>query len=140
MTDDIYGRLRSALEDIRPPGMVSAYLFGSHARGTPHRESDVDVGVLFDPERTSGRSERGRRSTRLASELIGALHRNEVQVVSLLDVSPELASRVLREGRAVFVPEPGRDRSLARQILLRAADLDPFLRRNRAVKLEVLRR
>jgi len=28
-------------------GIVSVYLFGSHAEGRAHRESDVDLGVLL---------------------------------------------------------------------------------------------
>jgi predicted nucleotidyltransferase len=42
----------SRLEDILSavlrafPGVVSTYLYGSHAAGRAHRESDVDVGVL----------------------------------------------------------------------------------------------
>ena len=29
------------------PGLVSPYLFGSHAEGRSHRESDIDVAVLL---------------------------------------------------------------------------------------------
>ena len=50
-------------DSAEPAGVVSAYLFGSHARGTAHRESDVDVAVLNDapPELAAGVVSRGRR-------------------------------------------------------------------------------
>jgi predicted nucleotidyltransferase len=35
--------LRGTFERLRPPGLVAGYLFGSHAAGSAHRESDVDV-------------------------------------------------------------------------------------------------
>ena len=30
------------------PGVAAGYLFGSEARGNPHRDSDVDIAVLLD--------------------------------------------------------------------------------------------
>ena len=40
-------QLARRLMESRPHGVASAYLFGSHAAGRAHRESDVDVGVLL---------------------------------------------------------------------------------------------
>ena len=40
--------LRFPLSRQPTAGLVAAYLFGSHAEGRPHRESDVDLGVLLD--------------------------------------------------------------------------------------------
>lgn len=122
------------------PGLVSVRLFGSHARGTAHRESDVDVGVVFDRGALPSRAERSEASVELSSELIGALHQNEVQVVSLLDAPPELAARAVLEGTSVYCADPDADRSFVRTTLLRHADLIPFLRRTREAKLEALRR
>jgi predicted nucleotidyltransferase len=45
---DVESRLASFFAAASPSGVVSAYLFGSHAAGRAHRESDVDVGVLLD--------------------------------------------------------------------------------------------
>jgi predicted nucleotidyltransferase len=53
--------------------VVSAYLFGSHAAGSAHRESDVDVGVVLDCAVHGTRAARFDERVRLASELIGAL-------------------------------------------------------------------
>jgi predicted nucleotidyltransferase len=41
---DVEGALKRVLAHATLPGLVSAYLFGSHADGRVHRESDVDVG------------------------------------------------------------------------------------------------
>jgi hypothetical protein len=45
---DLDRRLTAALQGVEAEGVVSAYLFGSHAEARAHRESDVDVGVLLD--------------------------------------------------------------------------------------------
>ena len=39
-------------------GLVSVYLFGSHAEDRPHRESDVDVAILLDRRRCQTTRER----------------------------------------------------------------------------------
>lgn len=122
------------------PEVVSVRLFGSHARGTAHRESDVDVGVVFDRETLPSREERSEAAMELSSELIGVLHENEVQVVSLVDVPPELAAKAVLEGTSVHCADPDADRGFVRQTLLRHADLAPFLRRTRETKLDALRR
>lgn len=136
---DVADTLARHLEASPPEGVVSVYLFGSEAADRAHRESDVDLGVIFDRDVLPGRSGRSEAALRLSSDLIGVLHRNDVQVVSLLDVTPELASTAVREGRPVFCADPGSDRREVRDLLLRAADLAPFLRRTRRTKLEALR-
>jgi predicted nucleotidyltransferase len=62
-------RLSSALNGAE--GVVAAYLFGSHAEGNDHRESDVDVGVLLD-RRLSTSQARFESSQRLAADLASA--------------------------------------------------------------------
>lgn len=126
------------------PEVVSVRLFGSHARGTSHRESDVDVGVVFDRVTLPSRKERSEAALDLSSELIGVLHENEVQVVSLVDAPPELAAKAVLEGTSVYCSvycaDADADRSFVRTTLLRHADLAPFLRRTRETKLDGLRR
>jgi hypothetical protein len=46
--DDVAARLSRLFQATQSPGMISVYLFGSHAEHRAHRESDVDVGVLLD--------------------------------------------------------------------------------------------
>jgi predicted nucleotidyltransferase len=61
----------------RPVGVVSVYLYGSRARGTPHRESDTDVAVLLDYAAIRTRKDRARFRVELMSTLIHELTDNK---------------------------------------------------------------
>jgi hypothetical protein len=76
----------------------------------------------------------------LTAELIARLHLNAVDLVVLNDVPPLFARRVVSEGHRVFCADVEADAGFTRDILLRAADLEPWLRRMAALKLEALRR
>lgn len=136
----IEDRLRAYFGGQTRFGIESAYLFGSHAAGRPHRESDIDVGVLLDRARHPTREERFEVRVRLGSDLIDALDSNEVDVVVLNDAPPTLGRRIVIEGRRVFRADPEADHRYVRDVQLRAADLRPFLERTRRIKLETLRR
>ena len=132
--------IREYLERHRPLGLVSAYLFGSEGRGTAHRDSDVDIGIVLDPRTVSGPAERARVMERLATELIAVTHRNEVDVVSLTDAPPELAAAVVTSGQRLNCPDPEGDHEFVRNALLRYGDIRPFLERMRRTKLLTLAR
>jgi predicted nucleotidyltransferase len=120
-------------------GIVSAYLFGSRARGEQHRESDVDIAVLVDRQRH--RSPRARHELRIhvAGALIHVLGTNLIDLVVLNDAPPLLARHIVTQGVRVFCSDPESDRIFARDAMLRAADLAPFLARTARRKLESLR-
>jgi predicted nucleotidyltransferase len=121
-------------------GVVSAYLFGSRSSSRAHRQSDVDVAVLLDWKSHSTGRDRFDERLRLSSELMAALSINEVDVVVLNDAPPPLAAKIVTTGTRVFCSDLERDRAFVRDIQLRAADLLPFLRRARRVKLAVISR
>jgi predicted nucleotidyltransferase len=123
----------------RVPGLVSAYLFGSVAEGRAHRESDVDVGLLLAPDVYPRPRDRFEVRLRLSDRLRAALGR-EVDVVILNDTPPTLARRIMTAGERVVVLDREADHTFLRTTLSRAADLEPFLRRTRRVKLSALRR
>ncbi len=80
------------------PGVAAVYLFGSVARGTAHRESDVDVGVLYDRRPPvslvgSALTDEAELSERLATE---------VQVIVMNAAPPDLVHRILRDGLLVL--------------------------------------
>ncbi len=126
-------------EESAPPGIVSAYLHGSHAAGRSHGESDVDVGVLVDRAAYPTAEARWDLRVRLTSELMGALGVNEIDLVILNDVSPELGRAVIR-GIRVFCAEAAADHEFVRDVQLLAADLVPWLERMRRLHLrEILR-
>lgn len=137
--DDPAARLHRYFEQALIPGLVSAYLFGSVARGMEHRESDVDVGILLDRSRHADRADRSALRIDLTSALIHVLGRNVVDVVVLNDAPPELGRKVVTQGERVYCRAGEADHAFVRDVQLRAADLAPFLRRMRRIKLEALK-
>jgi predicted nucleotidyltransferase len=116
------GDLR-ARADQAPPDVVALYLFGSVARGSASAESDIDLGVLLA----------GRPAATLDGRLAdyeAALERalgRPVQIVILNDAPPDLAYRVLRDGRVLLE----RDRAARLRFEVRTRnlyfDLLPYL-------------
>src|SRR4051812_2625562 len=136
-TPDVSDTLRDALRAV--PGLVSAYLFGSAGTGREHRESDVDVAVLVD--HTTYPTPANRFELRLATS--AALCRatgREVDLVILNDTPPQFARRIMTEGQRLLSNDERQERAHLRMVLSRAADLEPFLRRTRAVKLRAVER
>lgn len=137
---------RTELESILVPEitavvgsrLASAYLFGSEAERRPHRESDVDIAVLLDPSDHGDRRSRFDMRILLASRLISRLGGRAVDIVVLDDAPPLLARRIVLDGVRLLCPRPDVDRDFALRIQLRAADIDPFLRRMRTIKLASL--
>jgi predicted nucleotidyltransferase len=124
---------------LRVPGLVSAYLFGSVAEERAHRDSDVDVGLLLARDAHPQARDRFEVRLRLAGGLRAAAGR-EVDVTVLNDAPPTLARRIITAGRRIVVLDREADHAFLRTTLSRAADLEPFLRRTRRVKLAALRR
>jgi predicted nucleotidyltransferase len=133
-------RLVTATREAVPAGLVSLYLFGSQADGRAHRESDVDLGVLLD--RREFPTARARFDVRLA--LSGCLStagtRRLADIVVLNDAPPHFVRRVMRDGQRLFCADLELDHAARRTALSRAADLEPFLRRMRTIKLAALAR
>lgn len=138
MDDASLDRLKSYFIEHPDLGVASVYLFGSHAEGRAHRESDVDIGILLQWERHPIRSDRFDMRIQLGSELIAVLHHNEVDVVILNDAPPILGRKIIQDGIRVFLGDPSADHAYVRDIQIRAADLEPWLRRLRKLRLEAL--
>jgi predicted nucleotidyltransferase len=122
------------LEILRPylserPEIRFAYLFGSLAKGTANRLSDVDVAVFLDPEflaRPHPEHSYGYKA-HLITELISQTRTNQIDVVILNDASPFLRFQVLRDG--IVICETNREERIRfqAQALSRYFDLKPFL-------------
>ncbi|MHB1846053.1 MAG: type VII toxin-antitoxin system MntA family adenylyltransferase antitoxin [Deltaproteobacteria bacterium] len=91
---DIAGVLTRALAGRAE--ILEAYLFGSQARGTAAAHSDVDVAVYLDEARVPA-APYGYPAA-LATDLMAALGRSDVDVVVLNRAPPLLYHRVLRDG------------------------------------------
>ncbi len=71
-------------------------LFGSHARGASGPHSDVDVAVVFDPSLSDRQRHRAR--TALIVALTRELGTDDVDVVDLDAISPDIGLAALEEG------------------------------------------
>ena len=140
LTTDIGSVLGRCLGESAPRGLVSAYLFGGHAAGRAHRESDVDVAVLLAWDVHPTVKARFDERLRLSALLGSAQRTDRIDLVVLNDVPPHLGRRIVTTGRQIFCSDPERDHAFVRDVQLRAADLEPFLSRTRQVKLDALRR
>jgi predicted nucleotidyltransferase len=123
--EPIEARLREffAREAAGEP-IVAAYLFGSVARGTDRKGSDVDVAVLYE------KSPAGLDRFALEGEIERFLRR-PVQVVSLERAPADLVHRVLRDGKLLL--DRDRSRRIAFEVRARNEyfDLEPIRRRYR---------
>jgi len=71
-------------------------LFGSHARGTSDDHSDIDVAVAFEPPISD--EQRSRARIDLVVDLTRALGTDDVDVVDLDAVRPEVGVGALEDG------------------------------------------
>lgn len=119
----LLARLASALE--ARDEVLEAYLFGSRARGPARPRSDVDVAVYID----EGRARDGVWGYRaqLATELMGALRTDDVDVVVLNRAPILLYHRVLRDGVRLFSRDLRATTTRAGQALSRYFDFLPQL-------------
>jgi predicted nucleotidyltransferase len=138
--DGLLSLLLRAFGESPPAGVVAVYLFGSHADGRAHKESDVDVGVLLDRELFPTRKARFDARLRLAGWLAGRLRPRAVDLVILNDAPPMLGRHIVATGKRIACYDEAADHAFVRDVLLRAADLEPFLRRARRLKLAALAR
>lgn len=128
IVDDDLGRRLADFFASDPRGAAAVYLFGSTARGTARRDSDIDLGILFfeTPAATLDAQ---------PYDLEAALERRigrPVEVIVLNRAPVDLRSRVLRDGQLVV--ERDRSTRIAFEVRTRneAFDLEPILRRYRA--------
>jgi len=138
LSEDMVSRVAACFERLAPPDVVSAYVFGSHGQNRPHRESDLDVGVVMDRRLRRSRRDRFEASTRLSGALQAELGFARLDLVVLDDAPPTFSRRVVLDGRRVYCRDAEDDHAFVRAVQLRAADLEPFLRRTRALKMEAL--
>lgn len=140
MAGDVLSALANLFESSTPRGVVSVYGFGSHAAGRAHRESDVDVAVLLDWVAYPDRRQRFDARLDYAGQIARALGRNDIDLVVLNDAPPHLGRAIVTGGRRVYCRDRELDHAYVRDVQIRAADLEPFLRRTRERTLAAIRR
>jgi predicted nucleotidyltransferase len=140
MASDVVSALERLFARSAPAGVISVYSFGSQSNGRAHRESDVDVAVLLDWQQFPDRQRRFAARLHYSGEVGRGLGRNDVDLVVLNDVPPQLARAIVTRGQRVYCRDLDVDHAFVRDAQLRAADLEPFLRRTRRVKLAAILR
>ena len=81
--------------------VVLAYLFGSEARGEAHKDSDVDIGVLFDKKVNS--EDYLRLEGRLIEFFSEIYPKREINIVNLNIASPLLKQVAILEGKLLYI-------------------------------------
>jgi predicted nucleotidyltransferase len=84
------------------PDVLLACLFGSQSRGSAGRLSDVDVAIVLD----GPQGRHARRRDEICADLMGVLHRNDVDVVLADRGSPLLRHRIARDGAVILARGP----------------------------------
>jgi len=108
MTEQSQDRLAAAIAGAAEslPEIQAAFLFGSHASGRVHPESDIDVAVLLEADSPGG--EPRSRFRRVFEALTTHIAADRLDIVILNDAPPALAFQVLKHGKLVLV----RDRTI----------------------------
>lgn len=90
-------RLRAVVESA-PAEVLAVYLYGSHARGSARRGSDLDLGVLLASPPPSTLSNVARDLESAVESALGL----PVEVVILNRAPADLIHRVLRDGNLLL--------------------------------------
>ena len=116
----MYGVAMSGLEAVttlldRRPDVRLAYVFGSVAAGRAHRDSDLDVAVLFVSSPSPATLDL------LAEELEAAAGR-PLDLVNLATAPPLLGHEVVRSGRCIVCRDAGERGEFEARVTLRYLD------------------
>lgn len=93
--DEIRERLSHVFKE---EGLELVILFGSHASGKLHRQSDIDLAFLYD---------RDVDIVSLTNRVIRLLHLDKIDVVDLRRASPLMKFSVAKTGLVLYESEPG---------------------------------
>jgi predicted nucleotidyltransferase len=105
-----------------------------------YRESDLDLAVVLRHEDYPTARDRFEARLRLHALIEPALGGPPLDLVVLNDVPPGLAAAVTAGGQCLVCRDRELEHAFRRDSQLRAADLQPFLRRAAALKREAIGR
>lgn len=103
-----------------------AYLFGSVAKGTAGKLSDIDIAVFLDPLHIRQDCGYGYKSELLVE--LRALLASEVDLVILNDVSTVLKFQVLKSGILIFCRSEDSRRTFHENAIKYYLDIKPLLK------------
>jgi predicted nucleotidyltransferase len=95
---DVMDKARQFLLVLKEQGIsvTAAYLFGSYAKGNPHKWSDVDIAII-SPDFSSSRFENSLRLMKIASEIDLSIEPVAYNPESFVDEDP-LVWEIKKEG------------------------------------------
>jgi len=110
--------------------VMAVYLYGSYASGNQTAKSDVDLGIILDPEKCNPSifSEKGNQ---LMLELSRIL-RKEVHVVLLNYAGEGLLQQVLKRGELIYIHDNQKLNIFKARILQKIFDFNYYKRRMQA--------
>jgi len=85
---------------LKKEGVVLCYIFGSFARGEEHRESDVDIAVLF--EKLVKKEDFLEKEGKLIAVFSDIFKGREINLINLATASPLLKQNAILEGRLIY--------------------------------------
>lgn len=121
MDKQVRSRLAASLDR---EGVVSAILFGSHARGRPGPLSDVDIAVWLDP--SLDMDARAITRVRLAEAASEALDSENVDLIVLNDAPPLLRHSAAEGGVPLLERDPRARIRLESWALVEYLDTQPL--------------
>lgn len=122
ITDDERRQLRDYFST--QPQVVAVYLYGSVARGTANKLSDIDLAVMleqFDDHTSQFQLQAiGKMMTIFKTDDV------DVQILSP-QTAPAIALQMLK-GKVIYTGQPAKKIAVEAQILSRYQDFEPFIR------------
>jgi predicted nucleotidyltransferase len=118
-------KLKSTFEDY--PYIAAAWLFGSHAKGTVWKMSDVDIAILVNDEAPTGR-ELLHDESYLSYQLSKTLGGKEVDLVNLKSQGLIFQHNVLRTGIVIYDSAPDYRIRFETRVICNYCDFEPTLR------------
>jgi predicted nucleotidyltransferase len=114
--------LREAIEEEE--GVLFAYLYGSHAYGDVHSESDIDVAVYLKP---SDMKEYLEKEKRILSALIDRVRTDRIDL-RILNVMPLVFQyNVLKDGTPILIKDEQARVDFETRVMNRFFELKPYL-------------
>ncbi|MFW6230155.1 MAG: type VII toxin-antitoxin system MntA family adenylyltransferase antitoxin [Halanaerobium sp.] len=106
--------------------IIFAYLYGSMARETANRLSDIDIAIYIEKSKKPASGTFGYRSELIAE--LQSLVKREVDLIILNEISLSLAFNVLKEGKLLFTKSDKRRINFHESIMRRYLDFLPVFK------------
>ena len=124
--------LERVIEALRSlPSVRLAVAFGSAARGEDHARSDLDLGLLLEPDSLERRRE--------AEVTAGRAARRRVDIVYLGEAPPLLRFEIARDGRVLLERQPRLWTAFKARAMIDWWDWGPTARKMHTAYLQRLR-